>query len=49
MIHTARSLRHLPGEGNIDVAGLFAAPLQDLPISVEVLGVDRIAKLGQTE
>lgn len=49
MIHTARSKRLLPGEGNFDLAGLFAALPQDLPISVEVIDTDRIATLGPTE
>ena len=49
MIHTARSKRRLPGEGNIDLAGLIAALPQDLPISAEVIDTDRIATLGPTE
>lgn len=49
MIHTARNKRLLPGEGNIDLAGLFAALPQDLPISIEVIDSDRIASLGPTE
>lgn len=49
LIHTARSERLLAGEGNIDVKGLFAALPQDLPISVEVIHQERMAKHGQTE
>jgi len=36
LIHTARCERLLPGEGGIDIAGLFAALPGDLPISVEI-------------
>jgi len=36
MIHTARCERLLPGEGAIDLRGLFQALPPDLPISVEV-------------
>lgn len=49
MIHAARSQRQLPGEGYIDIAGLFAELPKNLPISVEVIDTDRIAKLVQTE
>jgi sugar phosphate isomerase/epimerase len=49
MIHTARCERLLPGEGGIDLPGLFGALPQDLPISVEVVHFDRMAALGQTE
>ncbi|GLS15989.1 sugar phosphate isomerase/epimerase family protein [Hydrogenophaga electricum] len=41
MIHTARCARLLPGEGNIDVRGLFAALPADLPVSVEVVHHER--------
>jgi len=37
MIHTARSERLLPGDGDIDLQGLFAALPLDLPVSVEVV------------
>ena len=37
MIHSARCERWLPGEGTIDIAGLFAALPADLPISVEIV------------
>jgi sugar phosphate isomerase/epimerase len=49
MIHTARCERLLAGEGNIDVKGLFAALPQDMPVSVEVVDLDRMAQLGQTQ
>lgn len=49
MIHTARCERLLPGEGNIDLAGLFAALPSDLPVSVEVVHMERMAKVGQRE
>ena len=41
MIHTARCERLLPGDGNIDVRGLFAALPADLPVSVEVIHLER--------
>jgi sugar phosphate isomerase/epimerase len=37
MIHTARSERLLPGQGNIDLQGLFSALPAGLPVSVEVV------------
>lgn len=43
MIHTARCERLLPGDGNIDLPGLFAALPSDLPISVEVVNLAREA------
>ena len=43
MIHTARCARLLPGEGTIDVRGLFAALPPDLPVSVEVVNFEREA------
>ncbi|MEO6320509.1 MAG: sugar phosphate isomerase/epimerase [Polaromonas sp.] len=49
MIHTARCERLQPGEGGIDLRGLFAALPQDLPISVEVVHLARMAGVGQTE
>lgn len=49
MIHTARCERLLPGEGGIDLTGLFAALPQDLPISVEVVHLARMAQVGQAE
>ena len=44
MIHTARCERLLPGEGSIDLHGLFAALPADLPISVEVVHLERMAR-----
>ena len=46
MIHTARSERSLPGEGSIDLPGLFAALPQDLPVSVEVVHHARSRAMG---
>lgn len=46
LIHTARQERLLPGEGTIDVAGLFAALPQDLPVSVEIVNLERSAPIG---
>lgn len=43
MIHTARCERLLPGDGTIDVKGLFAALPADLPVSVEVVNFGREA------
>lgn len=43
LIHTARCERLLPGDGNIDLKGLFAALPADLPISVEVINLAREA------
>jgi sugar phosphate isomerase/epimerase len=37
MIQTARCARELPGEGNIDLQGLFSSLPSNLPISVEVV------------
>jgi sugar phosphate isomerase/epimerase len=46
LIHTARQERLLPGEGNIDLAGLFATLPQDLPVSVEVVNLERAQPIG---
>ena len=46
LIHTARQERLLPGEGNIDVTGLFAALPQDLPVSVEIVNLERSKPIG---
>ncbi len=46
MIHTARCERLLPGEGSIDVKGLFQALPHDLPVSVEVVHLERMAQMG---
>jgi len=49
LIHTARCERLLPGEGGIDVAGLFSALPPDLPVSVEVIHQQRMAQTTPTE
>lgn len=41
LIHTARCERLMPGEGTIDLSGLFAALPPDLPISVEIVHLER--------
>ncbi|RFO97237.1 xylose isomerase [Rhodoferax lacus] len=47
MIHSARQQRMLPGEGSIDVKGLFAALPADIPVSVEIPEFQRAARLGE--
>jgi sugar phosphate isomerase/epimerase len=49
MIHSARCERLLPGDGSIDVQGLFDVLPADLPISVEVVNFAREAKANPTE
>lgn len=49
LIHTARQERLLPGEGGIDLSGLFSALPTDLPISVEVPNYLRVPRLGERE
>lgn len=46
LIHTARQERLLPGEGNIDVTGLFQTLPQDLPVSVEIVNLERSKPIG---
>jgi sugar phosphate isomerase/epimerase len=46
LIHTARQERLLPGEGDIDVKGLFATLPQDLPVSVEIVNLERSKPIG---
>lgn len=46
MIRAARQERWLPGEGGIDLAGLWRRLSADLPVSVEVPHQRRIAELG---
>lgn len=46
LIHTARCERLLPGEGGIDLAGIFDALPADLPVSVEIPHDIRKAVLG---
>lgn len=49
MIHAARCERLLPGEGGIDLKGMFAALPADLPVSVEVPHMVRMPEVGQVE
>lgn len=49
MIHTARCARLQPGEGDIDLAGLFSALPADLPLSVEVVHLDRMRAMEPAE
>ena len=46
LIHTARQARLLPGEGDIDLHGLFATLPQDLPVSVEIVNLERAKPIG---
>ncbi|WP_432257326.1 sugar phosphate isomerase/epimerase family protein [Cupriavidus sp. TMH.W2] len=46
LIRTARCDRLLPGEGGIDLAGLFAVLPYDLPVSVEIPNEVRARALG---
>lgn len=47
--HTARCERLLPGEGGLDLAGLFSRLPRNLPISVEVPNDKRAPLLGPAE
>lgn len=49
LIHTARCERLLPGDGNIDLKGLFDALPADLPVSVEVIHLEREKTAGVRE
>lgn len=49
MIHTAVAERLLPGEGSIDLHGLFAALPSGLPVSVEIPHHRRLPRLGALE
>ncbi|CAN7293705.1 sugar phosphate isomerase/epimerase family protein [Bosea sp. LjRoot237] len=49
LIHTARCARLLPGEGGVDLVGIFTQLPAALPISVEVPHLERCAALGQRE
>ena len=49
LIHTARCERLLPGEGGIDLTGLFTTLAKDLPISVEIPNDKRARLLGAEE
>lgn len=46
LIHTARQERMLPGEGTIDLRGLFATLPQDVPVSVEIPDMQRSQAMG---
>jgi sugar phosphate isomerase/epimerase len=46
LIHTARAERALPGEGSIDLTGLFSTLPHDLPISVEVVSHSQARAMG---
>jgi sugar phosphate isomerase/epimerase len=49
LIYTARCERLLPGEGGIDLIGIFSQLPPDLPISVEVPNLKRAGALGPRE
>jgi sugar phosphate isomerase/epimerase len=49
LIHTARCERLMPGEGDIDLVGLFACLPADLPISVEIPHETRAPAAGARE
>jgi sugar phosphate isomerase/epimerase len=49
MIHTARCERLLPGDGTIDVRGLFDALPADLPVSVEVVNFAKEAHANSND
>lgn len=49
LIHTARCARELPGDGNIDLKSLFNALPSDLPVSVEVINLEKEAKYSSLE
>jgi sugar phosphate isomerase/epimerase len=49
LIFTARSERLLPGEGGVDLHGLFGALPAALPVSVEIPSDTRIPILGERE
>ncbi|MFG1292319.1 sugar phosphate isomerase/epimerase family protein [Xanthobacter versatilis] len=49
LIHTARAERLLPGDGGIDLAGMFSVLPRDLPISLELPNVTEKPRLGIEE
>ncbi|MBN9410638.1 MAG: TIM barrel protein [Burkholderiales bacterium] len=49
LVHTARSERLMPGEGGIDLRGLFGALPAGLPVSVEIPHLQRQAALPPIE
>ena len=46
LIHTARQERMLPGEGGIDLKGLFNALPGDMPVSIEIPDMIRAKAMG---
>ena len=46
MIHTARQARQLPGEGDIDLKGLFNVLPRIVPVSIEIPDVVRSKAMG---
>ena len=46
LVHAARHGRWLPGEGDLDLTGLFARLPADLPVSIEVPNDERAQVLG---
>ena len=46
LIHTARQERLLPGEGSIDLKGLFNALPSDVPVSIEIPNMIRTKAIG---
>ena len=46
LIHTARQARLLPGEGDIDLNGLFGALPSTIPVSVEIVNLERSQPMG---
>ena len=49
LIHTARTQRFLPGEGSINIRGVFDALPDTLPVSVEIPSVPVKAEIGVEE
>jgi sugar phosphate isomerase/epimerase len=49
LIHTARCERLLPGDGGIDLAGIFSLLPRELPISVEIPHDREVAAIGAEE
>jgi sugar phosphate isomerase/epimerase len=48
LIHTAREERLLPGEGTIELRGIFSKLDKDLPISIEIPNKIRSSALGDS-
>jgi hypothetical protein len=49
LIRTAREARLIPGEGGLDLVGIFAQLPWDLPVSVEIPNRECMAELGLRE